>query len=135
MSQLWACGPVIPGLLSCWPELGPTGVRVGSLQQPVFRYGDEYYFYFDGQARTSLTKRWRALFSQYLQLQGHEPSGFLINLSTLIGPGNRCRDTQTRDMTIPEGYGTTEKQQSKQFIYIKISDGSWNGPGEELYGS
>ena len=58
-----------------------------------------------------------------------KPSGFPINLNTLIGPGKWCRDTQTWDMTIPEGYGATEKQQSKQFIYIKISEGSWNGPG------
>ena len=34
MSQLRACGPVIPGLLSCRPDSGPTSVRVGLLQQP-----------------------------------------------------------------------------------------------------
>ena len=38
---------------------------------------------------------------------------FPINLNALIGSGKRCRGTQIRDTTIPEGYGATEKQQNK----------------------
>ena len=34
LSQLWAGGPVIPDLLSCWPESDLAGVCIGSLQQP-----------------------------------------------------------------------------------------------------
>ena len=67
MSQLQAGRPVIPGLLffragrsRVWPVY--TLDRYGS---PVFCYGDEYYFYFDGRAHTSLTERWQALFSRY----------------------------------------------------------------------
>ena len=51
MSQLRAGGPVIPCLLSCWPESVYASGRYGHL----VHYGDEYYFYFmGGHTLTSL---------------------------------------------------------------------------------
>ena len=53
MSQLWAGGPVIPGLTSSGQGQTRSEHVPGCYGNPVY-YGDEYYFYFMGRhARAS----------------------------------------------------------------------------------
>ena len=64
---------------------GPAVVRMGRLWLTVC-YGDESYF-FNGQACTNLTGRWRALSARYFLLLSCWPSGF---------PNNAMGMTQVR---------------------------------------
>ena len=89
----------------------------------------EYYFYLWAGTRTSHTKRWRVLSSQYSLLLGYWPFGFPITLT--LRTGVRHRSCFDRDTAILVRYGT---ERNKVVYFLRISEVPGLGPGKNYTG-
>ena len=128
MSQLRACGPVIPGI----PRLaGDDPARyVSGRSGDQICYGDGILFYLWVGSRTSHTERWRALSARYSLLLGCWLFGFPITLTLKTGVRHQSRFY--RNTAIPVKYGT---ERNKVVYFLRISKVPRVGPREELHGT
>ena len=132
MSQLWAGGPVIPGLLR------PTGVEYGRnthwvvTATPFTTVMNTISIY--GRAHTSLTERWQVLFSWYSQLLVRKPSGFLVNLTQRLGLVSGTRGSQLGILLSPRGMAQQKNNKDKFIKTVEPAGVPRMGSGKSYTG-
>ena len=125
LSWLWACGPVIPDILSLRPELVRPWYAAG-------RHGTRSVTVIN---TISLLLLGRHTLTSPEGGRPCWPSGFPINVTRII---TKSGDRHQSGFGLGYGYPSKIRHKRRQrvcFIYKRISGGSRNGPRRELHGT